>query len=89
MTITVNQSNGLHLRPCSILVSIAKEFNAEITITFKGTTASTRNLPKLIALGVRQGDQIEIDSKNADALFTAIDFLESDTASTMRDYYNL
>lgn len=89
MKITVNQVNGLHLRPCSVLVSIAKKYNTVISVTFKGNTGSTATLVRLIALGVRQGDEIQVDSNNQQALFEAIHFLESDTTSSMTDYYNL
>lgn len=54
---TIRNEHGLHARPGTALVSVIKQFNAEITATNldgSGKPANGRSLMKVVALGVKK-----------------------------------
>lgn len=58
----INIPHGLHSRPASVLVKIAKLFVSEVMVRKKGMIASdfvnAKNFMSLLTLGVREGDSI-------------------------------
>jgi multiphosphoryl transfer protein len=49
---------GLHARPAALLARSAKSFPAQISLTAHGRTADARSVVAIMALGVRQGDEV-------------------------------
>jgi multiphosphoryl transfer protein len=66
-TVTVTLRQGLHARPAALLAQRAKSFHAQATLTAHGRTANARSVVAIMALGVRQGDELSIHASGADA----------------------
>lgn len=64
--VTITAPNGLHTRPAAQFVKEAKAFNAEITVTSNGKSASAKSLFKLQTLGLTQGTVITISADGED-----------------------
>lgn len=60
---------GIHARPAGMLVKQAKECTSEVTVNCKGKSADAKKLMMLMALGVKQGDEVtvEVSGDNEDA----------------------
>ena len=61
-------SQGLHARPAALIAQRAKSFAAQIILSAHGRTANARSVVAIMALGVRQGDEISIRASGADAV---------------------
>ena len=72
--IALGNAHGLHARPAKILAQLAKNFEGEIRIRIvdgQGSAVSVKSLSKLLSLGARRGQVLEIiaePSIAADAL---------------------
>ena len=66
-TLIVSLRQGLHARPAALLAQRAKSFAAQITLAAHGRTANARSVVAIMALGVRQGDEISIRASGTDA----------------------
>ncbi|MDF7666646.1 fused PTS fructose transporter subunit IIA/HPr protein [Orbaceae bacterium ESL0727] len=72
---TVVNDNGLHTRPSSILVKLAKEFNSKITVVNldrvgangEANPVSATSLMKLVALGAKKGTRLQFTAVGDDA----------------------
>lgn len=60
---TVVDSDGLHARPASRLATLASEYDAEVFVN----GASAQSMMEIMALGVRQGDNVEVTATGPDA----------------------
>lgn len=74
---TIRNPHGLHARPGAMLVSVAKKFNSNIVVANlngDGKAANAKSLMKVIALGVKQGHQLQFTAQgdDADAALVAI-----------------
>jgi phosphotransferase system HPr (HPr) family protein len=58
--ITVQNQNGLHLRPATLLTQIARKFQSEIKVVYDGKVAGGYNLLDLLKLGVSEGSKITL-----------------------------
>lgn len=58
---------GLHARPASVTVAAAAKFASDITITANGKSGNLKSIMNVMALGVKQGNEIEISAKGEDA----------------------
>lgn len=68
--LVVTNAVGLHARPASLFVQAAKKFAADITVqnvTTGGRTANAKSIIGILALGVMQGHQIQVQAQGADA----------------------
>ncbi|MCX5774503.1 MAG: HPr family phosphocarrier protein [Fusobacteria bacterium] len=74
-TVTIVAENGLHVRPASQLVKIAKEFEADVTITNAGKSASARSLFKMQTLAIKKGSNVTVTSEDAIAVEKVAEFL--------------
>lgn len=80
--VTITAENGLHTRPAAQFVKEAKTFDAEITVTSNGKSASAKSLFKLQTLGLVKGTTITISAVGAqekqavDHLIALMDHLE-------------
>jgi multiphosphoryl transfer protein len=66
-TLIVTLRQGLHARPAALLAQRAKSFGAQASLSAHGRTANARSVVAIMALGVRQGDEISIQASGADA----------------------
>jgi phosphoenolpyruvate-protein phosphotransferase len=58
---------GLHARPAALLARSAKGFTAEVSLAAHGRTADARSVVALMALGVRQGDELVLRARGTQA----------------------
>ena len=74
--VAVASKVGLHARPASILVKAAAAAGLSVTIGRPGDKAvNAASLLSVLALGVKNGDSIEVtvaDGDNADAVLASI-----------------
>lgn len=66
-TVVVTLRQGLHARPAALLAQRAKSFGAHVTLSAHGRNANARSVVAIMALGVRQGDELIIQAEGADA----------------------
>lgn len=64
---TIKDPVGLHARPASVTVAAAAKFESNITITSKGKSGNLKSIMNVMALGIKQGDEVEIKAEGADA----------------------
>lgn len=57
---------GLHARPATALVSLAKEFASEVRVRYGNQTANAKSLVSLLKLGVEGGQTIRVMAQGAD-----------------------
>ncbi len=65
-TAKITDPVGLHARPASVTVSTASKFDAEITIESNGKSGNLKSIMNIMALGVKQGDEIKISASGSD-----------------------
>jgi len=74
--VAVGSRVGLHARPASVLVKAAAGAGVPVTIGRVGDKAiNAASMLSVLALGVRQGEEIEVtvgDADNAEAVLDAI-----------------
>jgi len=81
---TVGHGDGLHARPCALVQTAAKRFNARVQLRFNGQQASARSVVAMMGLGVGQGERVEVlasGDEAAAALAAVIEALETHSAS--------
>ena len=64
---TILNPTGLHGRPATELVGLAKQFQANIRLRFGDEIADAKSLVKLLQLGVVNGAQIKVSAQGVDA----------------------
>jgi phosphoenolpyruvate-protein phosphotransferase len=57
---------GLHARPATVLVNLAKEFESEIRVRYGEQTANAKSLVSLLKLGVEGGGTIRLMAQGRD-----------------------
>ena len=63
---TIIDPVGLHARPASLLVKEASKFDSEITVKAKGNSGNLKSIMNVMALGVKQNEQVEIEISGSD-----------------------
>jgi phosphoenolpyruvate-protein phosphotransferase len=66
-SLIVTLRQGLHARPAALLAQRAKSFDAQATLIAHGRSANARSVVAIMALGVRQGDELTFEARGADA----------------------
>lgn len=71
---TITDEVGIHARPAGILVKEAKQYPAVITLKTAKGSADARKLMAIMALGVKQGDEVtvEVEGENEEQTAKAI-----------------
>jgi phosphocarrier protein FPr len=64
--VTILGKAGLHARPATTLVNLAKEFESEIRVRHGQQTASAKSLVSLLKLGVEGGQSIRLMAQGKD-----------------------
>lgn len=62
----IKDKAGIHARPAGIVVKEVKKFESEIRITAHGKTIDASDLMKLMAMGIKCGDEIAVEISGAD-----------------------
>ncbi|WAL60714.1 phosphoenolpyruvate--protein phosphotransferase [Thermocoleostomius sinensis] len=65
--VTISGKAGLHARPATTLVNLAKEFQSEVRIRYGNQTANAKSLVSLLKLGVEGGQTIRLMAQGVDA----------------------
>lgn len=66
---------GLHARAATKLAMLSKEYDAEVTLTHNGKSASASSVMGLMLLQTCQGQEVEVSAAGADAS-AALDAVE-------------
>lgn len=64
---TIIDPIGLHARPTSVLVKLAKNFDAKVEIVSNGKSANLSSMMKVLALTVIQGSQLKLTAEGPQA----------------------
>ncbi|WP_027182682.1 phosphoenolpyruvate--protein phosphotransferase [Desulfovibrio inopinatus] len=65
--VVITGAHGLHARPATFFVDVAKNYDAEIFVEFDGRTANGKSLASLLKLGVTAGKTIRLHAKGPEA----------------------
>ncbi|MBD2100332.1 phosphoenolpyruvate--protein phosphotransferase [Leptolyngbya sp. FACHB-261] len=65
--VAIQGNTGLHARPATVLINLAKEFESEIRVRYRNQTANAKSLVSLLKLGVEGGQTIRLMAQGADA----------------------
>jgi len=79
----VRVHEGLHARPATRFVKLAKSFESEVEIVRDGKAVSAKSSVKLMLLGVKEGQEVTVRAEGADAaeaVEALIGFLENPKA---------
>ena len=63
---TIIDPIGLHARPASELVKLAATFVSDVKIISQGRSGNAKSILNVMALGVKQGQEITIEVSGAD-----------------------
>ncbi len=61
-TLTITDEAGMHARPASKLVQTASQYDADITISYKGKSVDLKSVMGVMSLGVPQKGEITIET---------------------------
>jgi phosphocarrier protein HPr len=67
MNITLTNKTGLHARPASAFVRVAKQYQADIKALHNGKEANAKSILSVLALGAEQGSALGLKAEGADA----------------------
>ena len=67
IAVTAPSPHGLHARPATALVEVAKRFRAEIAVRHGDTTANAKSLISLLRLGATGGQPLTVTASGEDA----------------------
>jgi phosphocarrier protein HPr len=75
-TAVVNHPLGIHLRPASLIVGLAKKFQAKVEIIRENQRVDSRSILDLLTLAATQGSEVQIEAIGPDAEAAATAFAE-------------
>lgn len=81
---TIHNKTGLHARPASVFVDLAKGFQSDIKVRHGDMAANGKSLISLLQLGVTSGSIVRVSAQGNDAS-SALDALQSAIASGLGD----
>ncbi len=65
--VTLNNAQGLHLRPADCFVRLACQFSSEIRVSKDGQTVDGKSIIGIVTLAAEHGTQLEIEALGPDA----------------------
>ena len=65
-TFTIQNPQGLHMRPAGMLAAAMGKFESEVTIHFSGNAINAKSLMNIIAAGIKCGSTIDIACEGTD-----------------------
>ena len=78
--VTINNPQGLHMRPAGVFAKGMAKFDSDVTINFNGKAANAKSVLSVLGACIKSGDEIEFVCTGEDeeeALKTAIEMIES------------
>jgi phosphocarrier protein HPr len=66
--IQVNNAQGLHARPATLLVQKATRFKSDIKVEYNGKSANAKSLIGILSLGISAKATIAIITKGSDEI---------------------
>lgn len=74
-TIKINNRNGIHARPASLLAEIAKAYSGTIYLSKNGRSADMKSIMSILSLCIEEGDEIavEIHGNDQEKIFYQIE----------------
>ena len=66
LTYTVSDKNGIHARPAGLIVKTASGFSSDILISCGGRISDCKKLLRLMAMGIKCGEEITISAEGSD-----------------------
>lgn len=63
----ITSSEGLHARPCTVLVTAATPLQSEVQLTFNDRTVNLKSIMGVMSLGIPSGSEIMISAEGSDA----------------------
>ncbi|GAC1472871.1 MAG: hypothetical protein PVSMB5_23200 [Ktedonobacteraceae bacterium] len=81
--VVVRHEAGLHARPASQFVKLAKQFDSDIKLTNNGKTVSAKSMVLIMTLAVQPNTEIELTANGTDeqeAITALVKLVESDFA---------
>ena len=66
-TAKITDPVGLHARPASVTVAAAAKFESDVTISANGKSGNLKSIMNVMALGVKQNDEITVEANGSDA----------------------
>lgn len=64
---TITSPEGLHARPCTLLVSAVTPFTSEVQLSYNERTVNLKSIMGVMALGIPSGASITISAEGSDA----------------------
>ena len=65
-TYVITDRVGIHARPAGIVVKMAQNFQSEILVYRGGAQADAKKLMQIMALGVKNGEEIRVTMEGPD-----------------------
>jgi len=66
LKVKIQNSEGLHARPASRLVSLCHRFDSNITLIFADIKVNGKNITEVLGLGAEKGDELIIKATGKD-----------------------
>jgi len=63
----ITAETGIHARPATQLVNKAGQYEAEVTLEYKGKSVNLKSIMGVMSLGVGQGSEVTIKAEGQDA----------------------
>ena len=60
ITVEIIDPIGIHARPASVLVNVSSKFKSNVSFKSNDKIANAKSIINLMALGAKQGSQVEI-----------------------------
>ena len=64
--IVIRDEKGIHARPAGELVSVAKQFECSLCITYQKRTSSLKSITGVMSLGITSGAKVKIQAEGPD-----------------------
>ncbi len=63
---TIQNSQGLHMRPAGIFTKEMTKFNSEVFVVFQGNKINGKSIMNVIGAGIKCGSEVEIQCDGPD-----------------------
>lgn len=68
---TIKNKLGMHSRPCGQLLKLIGEYKSTVTLIGNGKEVDTKSIIKVMTMGLKQGDSIEVQVEGEDEAICA------------------
>ena len=77
LNIVLENKTGLHARPASMLVEVAKDFESDIKIELNEQTYVAKSMMSILSMGATEGSELTflIDGSDEDQAYDALEKL--------------